>query len=121
MWRQILLQHRIFHYSFFSFAFTLFSPQRILNLRLKHACIPLILRAATVANSSPHPVQAVIRVFFSDGTFKCFLVTESQTANAVKFMVSKKLGLDPKELHLFGIYLLEDGSKGTPMLQNSVL
>eukprot|EP01122_Echinamoeba_exundans_P014091 TRINITY_DN6312_c0_g1_i1.p1 TRINITY_DN6312_c0_g1~~TRINITY_DN6312_c0_g1_i1.p1 ORF type:complete len:722 (+),score=150.86 TRINITY_DN6312_c0_g1_i1:45-2210(+) len=68
-----------------------------------------------MSNNTVEKDKAVIRVFFSDGTFKCFLVTESQTANAVKFMVSKKLGLDPKELHLFGMYMLEDGSKVTEL------
>lgn len=49
----------------------------------------------------------------TDGTMKCFLVTQSQTANAVKFMVAKKLGLDVKEFNVFGLYVIEEGSSCT--------
>lgn len=48
----------------------------------------------------------------TDGTMKCFLVTQSQTPNAVKFMVCKKLGLDVKEFNMFGLYVVEGESSG---------
>eukprot|EP01130_Rhizamoeba_saxonica_P000725 TRINITY_DN10658_c0_g1_i1.p1 TRINITY_DN10658_c0_g1~~TRINITY_DN10658_c0_g1_i1.p1 ORF type:complete len:747 (+),score=202.95 TRINITY_DN10658_c0_g1_i1:68-2308(+) len=50
--------------------------------------------------------KAVIRIFLTDGTAKCFLVSESHTANAVKFLVAKKLGLEVKEFGLFKLYQL---------------
>lgn len=49
----------------------------------------------------------------SDGTMKSFLVTQSQTPNAVKFMVAKKLGLDIKEFNMFGLYVVDGDSAGT--------
>lgn len=57
-----------------------------------------------------------MRVHLTDGTMKSFLVTQSQTANAVKFMVCKKLGLDVKEFNIFGLYVIEDGSSSTCLL-----
>lgn len=56
--------------------------------------------------------KAVIRVYLTDGTMKSFLVTQSQTPNAVKFMVCKKLGLDVKEFNQFGLYVIEGESSG---------
>lgn len=44
---------------------------------------------------------------------KSFLVTQSQTPNAVKFMVCKKLGLDVKEFNMFGLYVVDGDSSST--------
>lgn len=49
----------------------------------------------------------------TDGTMKSFLVTQSQTPNAVKFMVCKKMGLDVKEFNMFGLYTVDGDSNGT--------
>lgn len=43
---------------------------------------------------------------------KSFLVTESQTLNAVKFIVCKQLGLDVKEFSNFGLYVVTDNREG---------
>lgn len=51
---------------------------------------------------------------------KCFLVTQSQTANAVKFIVAKKLGLDVKEFNMFGLYVIEEGSSCTRKQQSQL-
>ena len=59
--------------------------------------------------SSPHmDKEQVVKVFTTDGTYKSFLVRPTQTASAVKFMVSKKLGLDGREFNQFGLYQLEN-------------
>jgi hypothetical protein len=62
-------------------------------------------------SETPEKDKAVVKIYLTDGTLKSFLITETQTPNAVKMMVAKKLGLNPKEFADFGLYIVTNDTQ----------